>query len=272
MLGNPFASAHWQLMAAAWLALMAAIGALTVLVVLAAPRWRGRVPLLVPLLVGIAGTGMAATVVAPAGWSAIREVLVLPAPVVQQWVSRLPAPLALGGPMVAGLIIGVGLAWASFRLEAALLGWVPRPRAGSRAGLPVEAVLELLPARAESMDGVARVARTPALFLLVSAVSVTGEELFFRGAMLAPVWFGQPAPAAIWWSVLAQAVLFGLLHLTFGWRSVVSKILLGAGLALGALCAGLLLGAVLPHLLFQLRVLAQFRPAPARPRQEAVSA
>lgn len=243
---------HLQQMVALWTGLMVALGGLTAAVMVLRPWWRERLPLVVPLLVGTFGLGAAAVILGPAGWGSLTRVLFG-----RPLAGSVPELDALGpGLMVIGVVVAVGGALASFSLEATLL----RRRRRSSAGLALPGGASM-PSRRESIDGVARVARRPGLFAAVSLFSAAGEEALFRGVMLAPVWLADQPAAAL---VLVQAALFGTLHLAFGWRSVLAKIVLGIALAVGALSAGLLLGALLPHLIFQARVLAQFHPRPLR--------
>ena len=246
---------HLQQTVALWTGLMVAVGSVTALVMVLRPWWRQRLPLVVPLLVGVFGLGAAAIVLGPAGRDGVDRVLFG-----RPFVTVVPELEILGPGLVAlGALVAVGGAFASFSLEAALLR---RRRRSSTAGLMLPGGAGM-PSRRDSIAGVARVARRPALFASVSLVSAAGEEALFRGVMLAPVWLSdQPPASSVLVLVLVQAVLFGTLHLAFGWRSVLAKIALGLALAVGALSAGLLLGALLPHLIFQARVLAQFHPRP----------
>lgn len=248
---------HLQQTVALWTGLMVAVGGVTALVMVLRPWWRERLPLVIPLLVGAFGLAAAAIVLGPAGPDGLTRVLFG-----RPLVTVVPALEALGPVLAAlGVLVAVGGAFASFSLEAALLR---RRRRGSAGGLSLPGGAGM-PSRRESIDGVARVARRPVLFAAVSLVSAGGEEALFRGVMLTPVWFADRSAALPLLSlVLVQAVLFGTLHVAFGWRSVLAKVVLGLALAVGALSAGLLLGALLPHLIFQGRVLAQFRPRPRR--------
>lgn len=247
---------HLQQMVALWTGLMVAVGGLTALVMVLRPWWRERLPLVVPLLVGTFGLAAAVITLMPAGRDGLTRVLFG-----RPLATFVPALDALGtGLIVLGVLVAIGGAIGSFSLEAALL------RRGRRAstGLALPGGAGM-PSRRESIDGVARVARRPALFAAVSLLSAAGEEALFRGVMLAPVWLPeQPTALPVLMLVLVQAILFGTLHLAFGWRSVLAKVVLGLALAVGALSAGLLLGALLPHLIFQVRVLAQFHPRPHR--------
>lgn len=239
----------WRAPVQQWLVVMAAIGVTTVLVMFAFPRQRRRIPLLVPLVLGVTCAAVALVGLAGSGASAASVLMGTPL------ADRIGWPAWLGA--VTGLMAGLGGAAAAFGAEQALLR-SRRPAAAAIPALPLGGSTVDLPGRAESMAGVARVASAPGLFLAVSAISATGEELLFRGSMLAaPPWHSVGSVALL---VGLQAVLFAGTHVAFGWRTVLAKVLLGLALGLGALLGGLVVGALVPHLAYQARVLAQFRP------------
>lgn len=246
----------------AGLIVMIALGLTSAAIVFLLPRLRPGIPLIAPLVLAATATVLA-FVLLPLGSGAWPQILV-GQPLIE--ATGLPAAGHRWIGAAAGLIGGVAVALGAFYLERQLLRIRAR-KAGSGS---------LLPGRQESIRGVARVARHGAVFGLVSLVSAAAEELLFRGAMLDQLWAAGAETAA--GSALAlvglQAVLYGGLHLAFGWRTMLTKAVLGAGLAIGALTAGLLLGALVPHLIHQVRVWAQFRrsgtppqrrPAPTRP-------
>jgi len=248
---------HIGELAAVWLVLMAVVGGVTTLVMIRMPGRRHQIPLLVPLVIGVFGLTATGVGAARSGWDAVGHALT-GAPVARD----LPG---IGGSVALLVVGGVAVAvlgcWASFRLEVALLRLRLRRRE-LKLGLPGGLGM---PSRQESMDGVARVARRPVVFGMVSLIGAAGEEAFFRGLMLGLAWTGTPDLGQLSVLIAAQAVLFALLHIAFGWRTVVAKTLLGVALAVGALTAGVIIGALLPHLLFQARVLAQFRPRGSAP-------
>lgn len=245
----------WQLAVQQWLVVMIVIAATTVLGAFVVPRLRPWIPLLVPVMLGLSCGVIAVRGLAELGRTASAVLFDRP----------LARALGLpdGGGVLLGLAIGLAGAWAAFRSEAALLRWKPALRRPTATpGLPLGGASLPLPGRSESMKGVAAIARRPGRFLAVSVLSATGEELLFRGAMLAEVPWQLPGLAA---GLLGlQAVLFAGTHVAFGWRTMLGKVLLGLALGLGAAFGGLLVGALLPHLAYQVRVLAQFRPLTRR--------
>lgn len=243
----------WQLAVQQWLVVMIVIAATTVLGAFVVPRLRPWIPLLVPVTLGLSCGLIAVRGLAESGRTA--SAVLFDRPLAQA------LGLPDGGGVLLGLVIGLAGAWAAFRCEAALLRWRPARRTPT-PGLPLGGASLPLPGRSESMKGVAAIARRPGLFLAVSVLSATGEELLFRGAMLSGLAWHLPAVAAGMLGL--QAVLFAGTHVAFGWRTMLGKVLLGLALGLGAAFAGLLLGALLPHLAYQVRVLAQFRPLTRR--------
>lgn len=230
-----------------WLLLMLAAGAISAVLAIALPRLRAHIPLVVPLVLGCLCTAITVHWMGDVGVSWIQ--LLWGAPLGDA-PGQSRAAWTAGGLLVA--LLGT---WLSFRLEGWLLR-LRRRRSVPTAGLPVGGTVVDLPGRQESINGVARVARTPWLFALVSLISAAGEELLFRGAMLSH-W-----STVTWWTpvgvLVLQASLFALLHVAFGWQTIVAKAVLGLALGLGALSGGLLVAALLPHLLHQAAVMRQF--------------
>lgn len=239
----------WRSMLQQWLVAMMAIGATTLVIAFFLPRHRRLIPLVVPVALGLTCLTLAGIHFADRAEPLPQVLFGVPLSEQLGWQAWWGAAL--------GALVGLSGAWASFEAERRLL----RPRRARRSlgpGLPLGQSGLQLPGRTESMSGVARVAEQPVLFLAVSALSATGEELLFRGAMLSDLpWDSPPAVLQL---VLLQAVLFGATHLAFGWRTIAAKTLLGLTLGVAVLLGGLILAGVLPHLAYQARVLAQFRP------------
>ncbi|MDO4718326.1 MAG: CPBP family intramembrane metalloprotease [Propionibacteriaceae bacterium] len=235
-----------------WTVLMLGVAGVTAVVVFALPRLRPRLAGIVCVTIGSFGIAL--------GWLNLME-------------ESLPALLSMacGGVdsrgdvltlvvrMAGACLAGTVAAWAAFHLEKLLLGIRFRE---SRSDEPVSGI----PQRAESMEGVARVVAHPWAFIGLSFYSALGEELLFRASMLSPLWFGPDALGERlrigWWLLLVQGVLFGLVHLTFGWRTVLAKSVLGVLLGCSGLFGGVVAGALVPHLVHQVLVLRQFTSQP----------
>lgn len=243
----------WRQLVQQWLVVMATIGLTTVVVMFGLPRYRRWIPLVVPLVLGVACSVVALLHLTSSGRSVPNLLWGAPAADLLDW-----PPLA---GVVVGLSVGLLGAWGAFHAERALLR-LRRPSRAPGPGLPLGGATLDLPGRAESMTGVARVAERPVLFLGVSAASAVGEELLFRGSMLTDLPWADPGAVTL--VVGLQAVLFAGTHLAFGWRTVAAKVLLGLALGVGALLGGLVLAALIPHLAYQAGVLRQFRPIEER--------
>lgn len=93
-------------------------------------------------------------------------------------------------------------------------------------------------------------ATSPWALVTLGVTTAVAEELLFRGFLLT----GLRQELPLWAAVAVQAVLFGLHHVSFGWRAIPVKAvhaLVWAGLAVGA---GSLVPALVAHLVFQLLV------------------
>lgn len=238
-----------QVHAFMWLIMMATVGGVSFGLAWFTPRWRRFIPVAISTMLGIMGLGLAATVLVDASPSEVELILV-------------GSVLWAGGSntwwmLPLGLAIGFGGAWSAFHCERLLLKIRLRP---------VLALLDLsfgLPGRAESMAGVALVAKNPTRFLLFSVWAALGEEFLFRGAMLIPLWSDSSHPllnpGLTLWLIVSQAAFFAGIHVAFGWRTLVAKFWLGLVLGVATLMGGVLLSGLIPHMFHQWLVLRQFR-------------
>ena len=182
---------------------------------------RATVTAIAPLLYG--GTAVVFAVVAGATVGFDPEQLGL-------WPAHRPVLL-----VVAISVAGVLVAVVGYLGELALADRAAPTGAG---GTPV------------GMRAVRGWATSPWALVALGATTAVAEELLFRGFLLTGLRQDLPLLAA----VAVQAVLFGLHHVSFGWRAIPVKAvhaLVWAGLAVGA---GSLLPALVAHVVFQLLV------------------
>ncbi|HZB47794.1 MAG TPA: CPBP family glutamic-type intramembrane protease [Mycobacteriales bacterium] len=209
-------------------------------------RWRPRLAVVMPLVLGaacaVAGTVLAVSAAHPD--LADRLLFGLPGT---------PAPLRTAAATAAA----VAAAAVLFRAEGRLTGWWARVRAARRLSAGAPSFLGVdLPGRSESMREVAAVAGRPRVFFGLSGWSATMEEYFYRGVFL--LGFAGIVPLAV--LLPSQAAWYGLNHVAFGLPALLGKTLLGAALGVAAVWGGVV-PALLGHAAYQLLVYRQF---PAR--------
>jgi Type II CAAX prenyl endopeptidase Rce1-like len=209
-------------------------------------RWRPRLAVVMPLVLG-AACATAGTVLAVSAAHADLTARML------FGLEGTPGLLRTASATAAA----VAAAAVLFRVEGRLTGWWARARAARRlsAGAPSFFGVDL-PGRSESMRGVAAVAGKPRVFLGLSGWSAVMEEYFYRGVFL--LGFAGIVPLAV--LLPSQAAWYGLNHLAFGVPALLGKTLLGAALGVAAVWGGVL-PAMLAHAVYQLLVYRQF---PAR--------
>lgn len=227
---------------------------LGVVVLLVSSSWRLRrhMAVIAPATLGVTCAVLAAVSLGPS-WQAWRQVLLPDRLVRALGPGSVPAWLALG----AAVAVAARLA---FLAEGGLLRLRRRRPAALGAGLPPQLASLNLTSRDESMRQVERVAQRSATFWTVSLVSLVGEELLYRGAMLADgLALGLPVAGV----VALQAGLYALNHVGFGWRSMLGKALLGLALGAAAWLGGIVL-TIGAHTLYQCWVSGQFARSPER--------
>jgi membrane protease YdiL (CAAX protease family) len=242
-----------------WAILMLSLGLGTVILGFQ-PRWAQRImPYFAPVIIGFLGLILFFTTY----WSALKEVQrSLWCGLVNAQTIHWIFPIPRGLTIIGSLLISIGFATMLFSIEKCLLR-IPvsrfAPISVLRKGVKA-------PSRREGMAGVAMIANSPTAFMILSIWSAVGEELVFRGGMLTVIWKSQnDIVASIWqfWPFLIiQGLLFGLVHITFGLRTVVCKTVLGIGFSLTGLFAGIPIGAILPHIYYQVLVIRQFTRRP----------
>lgn len=221
---------------------MIALGAATIVCVWLIPRARPSLPVIAPLVLGVACMAVSTVILPTRGSSAVVTGLV-------------GATVHLVWQFPLMVLVAIAIGRLSFALERWMLSL--RRQTDEDANLP--AVLQGfdIPNRGESMLGIAGVATRPLLFSLLTAVTVIGEELFFRGLFLTHG-FG-PDGHSLLLVIGVQAVLYALTHVVFGVATVAGKIVLGIGLGAGAMVAGLFV-AIIGHAVYQYWVYQQFEP------------
>ena len=227
-----------------WFVVMAVMGVVVLLGVVVLPRLRRRLPIIVPVSLG----GSCLAVVA-LNWHEVAR----------RWPQFFFGEVGSGIPVMilVGVLIAVAGGWAAFQLERALL----RRRRVSTfpqapdPGLPAALQAVDLPARAETMSGVARIASHPGQFAAITGLTVVGEEAMFRGLFLSSAGLVLISTVSV---IAFQALLYGMTHLAFGWPSMIGKAVFGIALGAGAWLGGVLV-AILAHGIYQVWVYQQFR-------------
>lgn len=154
--------------------------------------------------------------------------------------------------LLAGSVTGILLAIAAFWLEA----HITRRWYSNRAGHDMYFLYMPVAGRSETMTAVAGIAQRSQYFAVLSLLSASGEEFFYRGVFLlggTAVTHGTLAAF-----LLVQALLYGINHVAFGVPAVAGKCLLGVSLGVTALLGGIP-ASLIAHLFYQVLVLRQFR-------------
>lgn len=221
---------------------MIALGVATIVCIWVVPRARPSLPVIAPLVLGVVCMVVSAVLLPTRGSSEVITGL-----------AGASVHLVWQFPLMVIVTIVIGR--LSFALERWLLSL--RRQTNEDANLPAALQGFDIPNRGESMLGIAGVATRPLLFSLLTAVTVIGEELFFRGLFLTHG-IGPDAHSLLL-VIAVQAVLYALTHVVFGAATVAGKIVLGIGLGVGAMVAGLFV-AIIGHAVYQYWVYRQFEP------------
>lgn len=120
------------------------------------------------------------------------------------------------------------------------------------------------------MSSVAELAQRPHKFMMLSFISIFGEEFFYRGVfLLGGLSFGlaefdankenfSGTLTTVAYFLTIQAMLYGLNHIAFGLPAVTRKMVLGLFFGILAIFGGLL-PPMIAHLFYQFLVIRQFR-------------
>ena len=219
---------------------MIALGAVTITCVWLLPRMRPHLPVIAPLVLGIVCMVVSIVLLPTHGSSELLT-------------GSVGASMHLIWQFPLMVIITIIIGRLSFVFERWLLSLRRHPN--ENANLPAALQGFDIPTRNESILGIAGVATHPILFSLLTAVTVIGEEIFFRGLFLTHA-FGSSSKNILL-VIGLQAILYALTHMVFGIATVTGKIMLGVGLGLGASIAGLAVS-IIGHAVYQYWVYQQF--------------
>ncbi|MFV0375201.1 type II CAAX prenyl endopeptidase Rce1 family protein [Microbacterium sp.] len=186
------------------------------------PGWRRHTPTATPLVLGAA--------------AAAAAVVLLSGRRPGEWMPQL-----FGGVVGVAWVLPIGAATVTLGLFAfhaeRVLVRRPRRRSAALGALPPQLLAADLPARAESMAGVAETAQHPGRFWAISGVTVLGEELFFRVAARVSILTAGGHPLL---AIGVPALMYAVMHIGFGMASVAGKTLLCIVLGAGAWAGGAL--------------------------------
>lgn len=203
------------------------------------PRIRSRSVMVMPVVLAIASFGVGVFFLFRYDYGPISMVA---------GVVNVRLSVAVPTAIVFGAVAGLG----AFAFE----GWLTRFWYSRHHSIELSFLYVTVAGRSESMGGVARLAQVGWLFAVLSIISASGEEFFYRGVMA--VVGGQQSGIILWQVVLLQALLYGINHIPFGIPSVVGKTIFGVVLGVVAVIGGVLCS-LLVHLAYQVIVSRQFR-------------